>query len=206
MLALVALAATGSLLPYHPPKDGQRGVPATPDYSGIATRVANAVPIDSWINADLPAAAEAAAEAVVSRAEGGLRKMRAAYNSAPDYARISGALAAAGNALTRPAVDVVDRAESGLRKMRAAYNSAPDYAKISGAMAAGGIALMYSHGNPDVNGFASAAVESVSKVPFAQWKEAKEATPKYGAIAVAAALLGRSKIDFDDMRAAGLSM
>ena len=71
MLALVALAATGSLLPYHPPKDGQRGVPATPDYSGIATRVANAVPIDSWINADLPAAAEAAAQTVVLRAEGG---------------------------------------------------------------------------------------------------------------------------------------
>ena len=33
------------------------------------------------------------------RAESGLRKMRAAYSSAPDYAKISGAVAAAGVAL-----------------------------------------------------------------------------------------------------------
>ena len=202
MLAIVALCAT-ALLPYQLPS-ANRGTSATPDYASIASRAAASVPVDSWING---------VSVVQQRAESGLRKVRAAYKSAPDYASIAGSALASIASASVPSAELpselVERAEGSIRKLRAAYKTSPDYAKISGAVAAAGVALAYTH-SMDMHGIVhghglGAAVQQASpSTPFVQFKAAKEATPQYGAIAAAAALIGRARAEEDAMRSAGI--
>lgn len=200
MLACVGTIHVG-LLPYQLPNQGRSAPSATPDYSVITANTAQ-IPLDAWINPDLMS--------VGLRAETGVRKMRAAYKSAPDYARISGAMAAAALVADidtwLPSPDaVMDNAEKGVRKMRAAYNSAPDYAKISGAMALAGVLAMGMDGPGIHNGFEAAVNHGRAAKVLAQFEGAKAASPDYGAMAVAAAMLGRNAVDPDDQLDAGLS-
>ena len=206
MLALV-VSSFSLLLPGMalPGMDvARRGASATPDYGAVASQMASTAAVESWVGAELPALGK--------RTEGGLRKMRAAYSSAPDYRQI--ARAALQDAIERPAV-VAEKAESGIRKMRAAYSSAPDYAKISGAVAAAGVALAYTQGIDAIgmtagHGFAGPLAVEPDTVRLAAgpslWKATKvSASPQYGQIAAAVAAIGHAQSSDQSMRNAGLS-
>ena len=200
MLAFVVTSA--SLLPFQLP-DAQRGKSASPDYGALASNLARSVAVDHWINAEKPAIVES-----------GLRKMKAAYRSAPDYSAIAGAMASAGLAsmdMEELPAAFGERAEAGLRKMRAAYKSAPDYAKYSAAVAAAGVALTLTDPMAALPSFTPS--EAFAMDPDALrcasgpslWAKAREATPQYGALAAATAAIGRSKVDLASQEGAGLS-
>ena len=193
MIALVA--SVSSLVT---PTAGGPARAATPDYSTIAVSKAQ-IPVGSWINADMPQRGQ--------RAETSVRQMRGAFNSAPDYAAIAAAALATSGHMWLPSADeVVKKVDSPVRQMRAAFKSAPDYAKISGAVALAG-ALAYSQGldMPGIhNGFDLASNAHSVKV-LAKFDGAKAASPEYGAIALAAAMVGRNAVDLEDQSAAGLS-
>jgi len=183
-------------------KAGQ--IRASPDYSAITSALSASIPLDAWVDAE----ARLPLLPLTQRVEGGLRQMRAAYRSAPDYAAISGAVAAAGCALAYSDLlenaksAAVERAEDGLRRMRAAYRSAPDYAAISGAVAAAGCAIAYGQALDAPSAIdAAPAVEMAAKAAaktLVQWPDAKAATPQYTAMLSAAALFG-STMDVDEI-------
>merc|ERR1719152_95080 len=111
---LLVTFATGSLLDgkgWAPA--GRQGKTAEPDYKAIVSKLSTIAP-EGWALA--PAA-------VVSKAEGGLRQLRAAYNSAPDYTQISRSVLAAANTDSLSALTdgVRNKAEDGIRLVRAAY-------------------------------------------------------------------------------------
>ena len=89
----------------------------------------------------------------------------------------------------------VEHAEDSLRRVRAAYKCSPDYATISGAVAAAGVALAASNAmasaDVDCFGFAvDSTASAVRQLPL--WKNTGSATPDYGAIATAAALVSHA--------------
>jgi len=169
---------------------GRTGKSAQPDYKTIVARVAAAVPFE-----DLSRSFDATVSPVVEKAESGLRQFRGAFNSAPDYAKISSAMLALANSARLPEVaeESLRKAEGGLRQFRGAFNSAPDYATIASSMLAS-VSQTDDADEADSQDFVFAAPEPLKTVasvarniPF--WKEpSASASPDYGDITVAAAL------------------
>ena len=139
MIAPLLLVVSGSLLDsksWNP--SGRKGKTAEPDYKTIVGMLTESVQFEDLISAPRDA---------VQKAEGGLRVMRGAFKTAPNYmthaasvlaAASSDQLASLGGGLVEaslPAAEkVVRKAEGGLRVMRGAFNSAPDYAQITSRM------------------------------------------------------------------------
>jgi hypothetical protein len=151
------------------------------------------------LKADLQAAVAQKAQ----EAEVGLRRMQAAYNSAPDYAKVAGGLLSSELASRMNEVPAVlpNVMESGLRKMREAYASAPDYRNFVDTVlgAAAGVAgqddgQTGASDSFDCFGFPidlNPCKEAFRQLPY--WHGAAEAaTPDYGNIAMTTALIGHA--------------
>lgn len=218
LVASLLVATAGGLLEsnsWNPA--GRTGKTAQPDYTAIVTRLTEKVQFDALVEAP---------SAVVQKAEGSLRQLRAAYRAAPDYAQVAtGVLAAANSELAqlggglRQAIlplaqdtqeEVVRKAEGGLRQLRAAYRAAPDYAKIASGVLAPLLPSAAEQDDMDDEssvgfdcfGFALQAPDSlrtaVRQIPF--WSDpAADASPNYGAIAMAAALDGLKDQESDQL-------
>jgi len=185
----------------------------SPDYSSIAVEAAK-VAVSAWGDAW-----DGHAWEQTLRVEAGLGRMRAAYNSAPDYSGIAAALATAAAdsadeawsqvtwadwarepSQPRPAASTLRASPQqpeprGAVLPSAADASTPDYAGIALAAAAAGLTLA----TVDVTGItqghgllraAQGAVPALLAADIPIWEKAKLATPAYGAIATAAALVG----------------
>ena len=207
MFCIAASLLASSLLPFQ--ENGWRiantlkGKAASPDYGALASKLAASVPVDAWFEdwEGPPAPIEPAA--LVQKAESGMRKMRAAYNSAPDYAKISGGMAAAGVALAYAAqLDASAAAQATravyvtpqlLPKFKEAESAIPDYASIAAAQLA-------------LSTMAELDITLRQTLPHVlpSFEDAKSAIPDYGALAAATALLGRRKVDMEAMGDAGL--